>query len=164
MATVPGTSIGGAIDWLLATLEPKLRPLASDLVLADGMATLTSNTIVTIGRNGPASGMASDLGQVVWAELGAGRLSEQYLVHNFIQVYRPDQRTARQDAIALYNGVVSALHADPSLGGLLVRGRASLVTQFQLEQTADERDTAGGTLRLACIDFALHVQNAYLPA
>lgn len=159
-----GTTIGGAIDYLLAGLEPVLRPLAADLSLADGMATQSSNTLVTIGRNGPASGMATDMGTTAWAELGQARVQEEYLLHNFIQVYRGTQRIARQDCIALYNATVKFLHDDPSLGGLITRGRAALVTQFQLEQTADDRDTGGGVLRLACIDFALHVTNAYVPA
>lgn len=160
-----GTSLGGAIDYLVAALPTLLTAVDSTALVVDNYPTKTSQAMVIIGRGDPDSAMAADGSQMV-VNLGAGRREESYNVPCFISVYRngPTQKPARDAAIALFDVVAHLVAADPTLGGLLQLGRAAYMDRMQLVQTRDAEDAGGaGAMRLAMIAFDIHVSNTYVP-
>ena len=160
-----GTSVGGAIDYLVAALPALLTAVDSSAVVADNEPLVTSHSLVVIGRTEPENAGAADGSQMV-VNLGAGRREESYVVPCFISVYRngPAQKPARDAAIALFDVVAHLVAADPTLGGLLQLGRAAYMDRMQLVQTRDAGDTGdAGSMRLALIIFDIHVSNTYIP-
>jgi len=158
-----GASWGAVIDYLVTGLAAPLAAAQADAEPFDNVPREAGSTAVVIGREAPDSGGAGS-GTMAYAELGAGRIQENYTVPGYIQCWRPgpDQKPARDAAISLLDAVITFVHADPTLGGLLQRGRIGIVGQVAFRQTQDEQDLAGGAL-YAGIDFELQVQNTYIP-
>lgn len=170
-----GTSMGAAIDYVLASLRsgvttpdgvvvPPLTAVDPSAAVYDNTPASTSETQVVVGRTSPDSGAAGDV-DWEYTTLGAARIEESYTIPGYIAVWRPgpDQKPARDAAIALTDGVVRLIHADPTLGLLLQMGRIARVAKVVLHQTQDDEDTAGGGYMYACVDFELAVQNTYIP-
>ena len=160
-----GTSLGGAIDYLVAALPTLLTAVDSTALVVDNYPTKTSQAMVIIGRSDPDSAMAGDGTQMI-VQLGAGRREESYSIPCFISVYRPGptQKPARDAAIALFDVVAHLVAADPSLGSLLQLGRMAYIERMQLVQTRDSEDAGGaGSMRLALLSFDIHVSNSYIP-
>lgn len=172
-------SFGQVIDYLVGSLTngvavqvapgstvnvPALSTIDPTVAVSDNEPLTTSESQVVIGRTSPSSGAA---GTVDWSyvELGAGRIEENYLIPGYVAVWRPGpaQKPARDAMVALTNGVVSLVHTDPTLGGILQRGRIATVSRVQFNQTQDDEDTAGGGYMYACADFEITVQNTYIP-
>jgi len=167
-----GTSIGGVIDYLISgtnpatgtTLLADLKAIDPFTVLADNEPGSESQSLVVIGRQQFDGGTAQS-GTDAYVVMGATRITEDYALDCYIQVYRdgPAQKIARDAAIALFDAVVHWVHADPTMNLLLEKGRIALVSNMTLLQTQNSDDAAGGDLRTAEIDFSLHVQNHYVP-
>ena len=160
-----GTVIGAVIDYLVAGLPAPLSAIAADVVVADNEPGLTSESLIVIGRAAPDSGTAAG-GQDDYRILGARRLSEDWTLDGYIHCLRdgPAQKPARDAAIGLYDGLISFLQSDLTLGGLLTFGRYARAGGVQLTQTQDDEDTgASGAQRMAMISFELVIPNTYIP-
>ena len=169
-----GTSIGAAIDYLVAGLTngktvgavtiPPLTSINPVVEVADNLPQTASGVWVIIGRTDTTAGTAGT-GTNTYVELGATRIEEQYTLPGlvYVETSGPGQKAARDAAIALYDGVVRLVHADPTLGGLLERGRVGLVSSLGLTQTDDDHDAAGAGGVVAQIHFDLQIQNTYIP-
>ena len=160
-----GTSVGGAIDYLIAKLPALLTAVDSTAIVVDNEPFVTSQSLVVIGRTEPENALAADGAQMV-VQLGAGRREENYVIPCFVSVYRPGpaQKPARDAAITLFDTVAHLVASDPSLGGLLQMGRAAFIDRMQLVQTRDAGDTGeSGAMRLGLIIFDIHVSNSYIP-
>ena len=160
-----GTSIGGAIDYLVAQLPALISAVDSTAVVADNEPSVTAQSMVVIGRTDPENATAAAGSQII-ASLGALRREESYVIPCFVTVYRqgPSQKTARDAAIALFDVVAHLIATDPTLGGLLLMGRKALIDSMQLIQTRDSEDTgASGAMRLALVLFNIQVTNTYIP-
>jgi hypothetical protein len=159
-----GTSIGRVIDYLVAGLAGPLTALDPLARVVDNQPNADSESWVVIGR---ASDEQATVGnaETVYTELGAGRIEESYTLPGYVQVYRsgPSQKPARDAAIVLFDGIVKFVYADPTLGGIITRGRVGVVSRMSLTQTQDDDDTGGGDLRLAAIEFELAIKNSYIP-
>lgn len=159
-----GTSIGAVIDYLVAGLPAPLAAIDPLVRVVDNQPNADSDSWVNVGRSADDHGAAGDP-ENVYTELGAGRIEETYTLPGYVQVYRPGpaQKPARDAAIALIDGIVRFVHADPTLGGILTRGRVGIMSRLSLTQTEDDDDTGGGDLRLALIGFELTIRNTYIP-
>lgn len=160
-----GTSIGAAIDYLVAGLPARLALIEPMVIVADNWPDKESRSFVVIGHTSPDSGAAAD-GEDQYLELGALRVEESYSIACYVDVIRngPAQKPARDAAIALFDGVVAFVHADMTLGGLITRGRFAMASKVQLSQTQDVTDTGeAGLLRRAVISFEIAVHNSYIP-
>ena len=160
-----GTSVGAAIDYIVAALPPLVTAVDPTAVVVDNDPMFSSQSIVVIGRTEPENAMAADGSQMI-VILGAGRREENYLIPCFISVYRqgPAQKPARDAAIALFDVVGHLIASDVTLGGVLQQGRRAEIQKMQLVQTRDSNDTGdSGAMRLAIVVFDIHVSNTYIP-
>lgn len=160
-----GTSIGGAIDYFVAQLPALVAAVDSTAVVVDNDPSVSSQSMVIIGRTEPENALAADGSQLI-VSLGALEREETYLIPCFISVYRqgPTQKPARDAAIALFDVVAHLVAADTTLGGLLRKGRRASVDRMQLVQTRDSGDTGdSGSMRLAMVIFDIQVMNTYIP-
>jgi hypothetical protein len=170
-----GTSWGAAIDYLHTSLSngvttpmgaviPALSTLDPLVVVTDNEPATTSPSMVVIGRTSAEIG---DLGSATaqYAELGAGRIEEDYTIPGYVDVFRPGptQKPARDAAIVLFDGIVRLIHTDPTFGGVLQRGQVGMVSRFAPYQTQDEQDVAAGGQLRARIAFDIAVHNKYIP-
>jgi hypothetical protein len=176
-----GTSIGQVTDYLLnrfrngftgtdpygAPLAVQSLPAINPLVeVADVSATLDSGAWVIVGR----AGLNADAEIVASAEyqvLGRQRVTESYSLPCMILVFGdgPDWGPVRAAALALFDGALKIVWADPTLAGILQQGRIGLVDQFTLKQhdpTTEDTQSSGAAVG-AEISFALQVENSYVP-
>ena len=118
-----GTSVGAAIDYIVATLTPAVIAIDATAVVVDNDPTFSSTSMVVIGRTEPENAMAADGSQMI-INLGAQERQEDYNIPCFISVYRqgPAQKPARDAAIALFDATAHLIAADVTLGGLLRKG------------------------------------------
>lgn len=168
-----GTSIGRAIDYFVSGVNAKTgTTLAADLTVVDPAALLVdaypsqqSQSMVFIGRTDPENAQAPN-GSQQPVTLGLGTRDEEYSIPCYISVSRqgPEQKPARDAAIALLDVVNHWLAADPTLGGVLTNGRIAYLSTVNLVQTRDEEDTGqAGSLRLAWLTFDILARNHYIP-
>jgi hypothetical protein len=160
-----GTSMGAAIDWLVATLPEAIAAIDPSAVVVDNEPAVTAQSLVVIGRTEPENALAADGTQLI-VVLGANRREEEYLIPCFVSVYRPGpaQKPARDAALALFDAVAHLVASDPTLGGVLLQGRSAYIEKAQLVQTRDAADTgAAGAMRLAIVAFDIHCKNHYIP-
>ena len=160
-----GTSVGAAIDFIVANLGPALLAVDSTAVAVDNEPFFSSQSMVVIGRTDPENALAGDGGQMI-INLGASERQEDYVIPCYVSVYRlgPQQKPARDAAIALFDATAHLIAADVTLGGLLRKGRRAEIARMQLVQTRDSNDTGdAGAMRLAVIVFDIHVMNTYVP-
>jgi hypothetical protein len=160
-----GTSIGAAIDYIVAGLPALLTAAIPTAQLADNEPALQSDSLVVIGRTDPENAIGSDGTQMI-VTLGANRRQEEYVIPCFVQVYRPGpaQKTARDAAITLFDVTARFIASDPTLGGALQQGRYAYIDKMQLIQTRDSEDTgSSGAMRLAVVTFNIHAANHYIP-
>ena len=160
-----GTSVGAAIDYIVATLTPAVIAVDPAAIVVDNDPMFSSQSIVVIGRTDPENAMAGDGSQMI-INLGALERQEDYVIPCFISVYRqgPAQKPARDAAIALFDATAHMIAADVTLGNLLRKGRRAEIARMQLVQTRDSNDTGdAGAMRLAIIVFDIHVTNTYVP-
>ena len=160
-----GTSVGAAIDYIVATLTPAVLAVDATAIVVDNDPMFSSQSIVVIGRTDPENAMAGDGSQMI-VSLGALERQEDYVIPCFISVYRqgPAQKPARDAAIALFDATAHMIAADVTLGNLLRKGRRAEIARMQLVQTRDSNDTGdAGAMRLAIIVFDIHVTNTYVP-
>ena len=160
-----GTSVGAAIDYIVATLTPAVLAVDATAIVVDNDPMFSSSSIVVIGRTDPENAMAGDGSQMI-VSLGALERQEDYVIPCFISVYRqgPAQKPARDAAIALFDATAHMIAADVTLGNLLRKGRRAEIARMQLVQTRDSNDTGdAGAMRLAIIVFDIHVMNTYVP-
>ena len=160
-----GTSIGAAIDYLVAALPALVVVADSTAVVADNYPTVSSQSMVFIGRSDPENAIGGDGSQMIVA-LGAGRREEDYIIPCFVSVYRtgPAQKPSRDAALAIFDVVARLVATDMTFGGLLQMGRRAAIQSFQLVQTRDSEDTgASGSMRLALVVFNIRILNSYTP-
>ena len=160
-----GTSVGGAIDYIVANLAAPITAVDPTAVVVDNDPTVTSQSLVVIGRSSAEDASAGAGSQTI-VVLGANERQENYVIPCFVSVYRqgPAQKPARDAAIALFDAVGHLIAADPTLGGLLKKGRIALIESMQLVQTRDSNDTGdAGAMRLAFILFGINCTNTYTP-
>ena len=160
-----GTSVGAAIDYIVANLTPAVTAIDSTAVVVDNDPSFSSQSMVVIGRTEPENAMAGDGAQMI-INLGAQERQEDYNIPCFISVSRqgPAQKPARDAAIALFDATAHLIAADVTLGNLLRKGRRAEIARMQLVQTRDSNDTGdSGAMRLAIIVFDIHVANTYTP-
>lgn len=168
-----GTSIGAAIDYLVAGVNPVTSTtLAADLVaavpdavLVDNFPLTQSESMVFIGRVDPDDAQANN-GSQIPLTLGGGTRDEDYEIPCYITTSRPgpQQKPARDAAIALFDALAHWVATDPTLGGILHGGRYAHISNISLVQTRDSEDAGkAGALRIAWIKFDIHAQNHYTP-
>ncbi len=176
-----GTSIGGAIDYLVrifgsgftgkdiygnALTVPALSAINPLVEVADNIPLTDSGAWVVVGRHDPQS-ESQVTASASYQILGRQRITEQYELPGVILVYGsgPDQKTVRDQCLALHDGVVKLVWADPTLGGVLVDGRIGFVSQFTFSQPDDPTDssTSSGGGVAATMSFGLQVENSYVP-
>jgi hypothetical protein len=160
-----GTSVGAAIDYIVTSLPALLTAAIPTAVVADNEPALTSDSLVVIGRTDPENALGGDGTQLI-VSLGANTRLEEYVIPCFVQVYRPGpaQKTARDAAVTLFDVVARLIASDPTLGGVLLKGRYAFIDKMQLIQTRDSADTgSSGAMRLAVITFNIHANNLYNP-
>jgi len=165
-----GVSIGAAIDYLMTgsnpggTLGAALTAVDATALLSDNDPTLTSQSMVYIGRTDPDNANAAT-GSRQFIVLGAGRSQEDYIIPCFISVNRPGpaQKPARDAALALFDVIAHFVQLDLTLGGVLTQGRFANISELTLTQTRDDADTAGGAMQVAWVMFGIHCTNHYIP-
>ena len=160
-----GTSVGAAIDYLVAGLQPLLTAADPTAVVADNDPLVTSQSLVVVGRSDPTNATAG-LGAQMILNLGANRREEDYVIPCFVQVYRPGpkQKPARDAAITLFDVFANLIASDVTLGGVLLRGRRAFIEKVELIQTRDSNDTGdAGALRVAIFAFDVHCTKSYVP-
>lgn len=176
-----GTTIGATIDYLVNRFTNGFTgtdPYRAALVVP---ALSTIDPLVEVANVSPVTGSGSwlivgraDLGSesevsatAQYQVLGRQRISEAYSVPCMILVFGsgPDWSTVRDTALALFDGAVKIVWADPSLGGILQQGRIGVVDQFSLTQydpSTDDASSSGAAVG-AAVSFALQVENSYIP-
>ena len=160
-----GTSVGAAIDYIVANLTPAVIAVDPAAIVVDNDPMFSSYSMVVVGRTDPENAMAGDGSQMI-INLGASERQEDYVIPCYVSVYRPgpQQKPARDAAIALFDATAHLIAADVTLGGLLRKGRRAEIARMQLVQTRDSNDTGdAGSMRLAIIVFDIHVTNTYVP-
>ena len=164
-----GTSIGPAIDYLIAgtnpvtgtTLMTDLFTADATITLVDGIASSISQSMVFIGKATPDS-LSTQTGSQQLLVLGAGRSQEEYDIPCFVYAYRPGPKIkpARDAAIALFDAVAHWVAADRTLGGILLQGRIAEITNVELDQSIDGES---GALCIVSLRFTIHCRNHYIP-
>jgi hypothetical protein len=156
-----GTSVGAAIDYLVAGLAGPLAVADSTAAVIDGIATTMSQSMVFIGKADPGSPTAQTGSQSL-LELGAGSSDEDYDIPCFVYAYRPGPTTkpARDAAITLFDVVAKFVAADRTFGGVLNQGRYAELINVALNQDVDEDS---GSVRIVWLSFAIHCRNHYIP-
>lgn len=162
VAVTSVSSIGPAFDYLLNTLpavlvvvDPKVQ------VSEDWPDDATAQRQFIIGRAGPSHGETAAVGSNALITLGAGRVDEDYDIPCFIQVIsggQGDQKVCRDAAMAIWNGFVSFLARDRTLGGSL--SQWAEIKQLQYDGTPETFIGAG---RSALITFTISCKNKYIP-
>jgi hypothetical protein len=161
-----GTSLGAAIDYLTApALLTALQAVDKAALLVDNVPTSSSQSMVFIGRTDPGNAQANNGAQTP-ITLGLGSRDEEYAIPCYISASRPgpDQKPARDAAIALFDVVAHYIAQDTTLGGVLKGGRYAWISTILLEQTLDPADSelAGGQ-RIAYLSFDVLAHNHYQP-
>lgn len=176
-----GTSIGAAIDYLVgifgsgftgtdiyghALTVPALSTINAGVEVADTFPSTDGGVWVIVGRSA-ADVESQVVAQAQYQVLGRQRITESYELPGWVGVYGagPDQKTTRDQCLALFDGVTKLVWADPTLGGVLQDGRISLVSQFTLDQPDEPSDssTSSGGGVAASVSFGLQVENSYVP-
>lgn len=176
-----GTSIGAAIDHLVTTFTngftgtdiyqnpltvPSLPSINSTVEVVAVSPTTDDGCWVVVGRSDFQS-ESQIAATAQYQVLGRQRIEESYSLPCFILVFGqgPDWGPVRDQALALFDGAIKLVWADPTLGGILQDGRISLVDQFHLEQydPTTEDTTSSGAAVGASVSFSLQVENSYIP-
>jgi hypothetical protein len=168
-----GTSIGQAIDYFISgtnavtgtTLLQDLQAADPTAILVDAYPTQQSQSMLFIGRTDPENAQAPNGAQSP-VTLGLGTRDEEYSIPCFISVVRqgPQQKPARDAALALLDVLNHWLAADPKLGGVLKNGRYAYLSTVSLVQTRDTEDAGDtGSLRQAWLTFDILARNHYTP-
>ena len=175
-----GTSIAAAIDYLVTNLRsgrtvqhplygqlvvPALNTIDPNVEVADNFLTSTDSPWVAVGRTtlDDDNGVDADAQYLV---LGAQEIEESYTIPVLVMVEQDgtDQKTCRDAAVALYDGIVRLVWADPSLGGLLRRGRIAMVSNLAMTQPPPNPDsgTASGAAVSTTVSLSIQIKNTYL--
>jgi hypothetical protein len=176
-----GTSIGAAIDHIITVCQdgytgldatgrtqltiPPLSTIAPSVEVADNYAEQSDGPWVIIGR--ASADEDSDLSaQAQYDVLGQQRISETYSIPGVIIVYGDGgtQKPVRDQAIALFDGVVKLIWADPTLGGVLDQGRIGILSQFTLTQSTPQQNGSTSAAGLSAeVSFQVQISNTYRP-
>lgn len=158
-----GTSIGKAIDWLVATLPVPVQETDSAAIVADGWPLIDAASYVVIGAEDPDIAPVVD-GKQQQLILGMGSTDEDYNIPCYVWVKRPGPafKPARDAAIALFDTVAHTIASDRTLGGALLGGRFAQIEKVVLNQTEDNEST--GTLLMVCsMSFDIRCASHYVP-
>jgi hypothetical protein len=158
-----GTSIGQAIDYLVAQLPSLVTAVDPTALVVDNYPAYVSDSMVFIGRTAPGDSNATTGSQTI-VTLGANKAEESYNIPCYISVYRPGpaQKPSRDAAIALFDVVAHLVATDRTFGGILLQGRYAYIDHFNIEQTLDSEEAGeSGTLRTTWISFDITARNHY---
>lgn len=156
-----GTSIGAAIDYIVAGLGTPLTIADSTAIVVDGIPQSISQSMVVIGKSSPDAPDAGSGSQLA-VVLGANNESEDYEIPCFAYAYRPGPavKPARDAAVALFDVVANFIANDRALGGVLQHGRYCEISPISLNQ---DRDEDSGATVIVWIPFSIHCKNHYTP-
>lgn len=174
-----GSSFGQAIDYLLTVCRagftgtdpygaalaiPSLLTIEPTADVADNLPDTQSGVWVVIGRTGPTDDSGTNA-TAAYEVLGRQRITESYEIGVEFVVYGdgPDQKPVRDRVIALFDGFVKLVWADPTLGGVLQQGRVGLVSRYTYSQPQAGADQNAGALMVASIAATLTINNSYIP-
>jgi len=156
-----GTSIGAAIDYIVAGLAAPAAAADSTAVVVDGVPSSVSQSMILIGK-AELESVTAVAGEQRPIVLGANRRQEDYEIPCLIYAARPGPKVkpARDAAVALYDVVSHFVANDQTLGGVLLQGRYATISTVSINQ-----DVAGdaGADRICWIPFSIHAQNHYIP-
>lgn len=176
-----GTSIGSVIDHLVNLFThgydgqdlyeqpltvPPLTAINRKVEVADTRPTKSGGVWVIVGRQSVEQ-ESEITAQAAYQVLGRQRISESYTLPGHVLVYGPgpDPKPVRDTAIALFDGVVKLIWADPTLGGVLQDGRIGMVSEFSFGQpdpdTGDQ--VSSGAALAAVVTFGIQIENSYIP-
>jgi hypothetical protein len=176
-----GTSIGQAIDYLVTLFGtgytgpniyqqtitvPSLTSIEPDVIIADTRPDDSGDVYVIVGRQSDQAD--SELtASAAYQVLGRQRITESYVLPGHILVLDqgPEQKPVRDRALALLDGVIKLVWADPTMGGILQDGRIGMVSEFTLSQpdsSTESQASAGGGVA-ASVSFGIQVENSYVP-
>jgi len=143
-----GSTLPAAIDALVATFTAMNL---ADVSVTDGPALTDVDTIglLTVGYSAEGSDLAASA-QTASEGLGGGRNRESYDVYCSASVLTgdEDQKVTRDKALSMYSSACEAVHADPTLGGVVMRATPG---DFTLHQSATTRG------RATTVQFAVSV-------
>jgi hypothetical protein len=118
-----------------------------------------------VGRHRPRRLGAgrSGTGTASTRSLGGERIEEDYTLPCFVHVILDGsvQKPARDAAIALFDGIVRVVHADPTLGGISREGPVGLASPAVVDADAERRRHRGGDRDAATSSIDIH--NTYIP-
>lgn len=173
-----GTAFGPVIDYLFAgTVQIAASPLFGQTLLTqlqavDKNVTLTDNlysagenlggdSVVLIGRNALDTAVASS--QRVYIEVGQLNIEETFDVpiHVVSRGPGPQMKPIRDVALGHFNAVAHFLQQDVTMGGVLLKGRSAVLSDYQIDQTETETDT--GALETCTITITITCRNYYQP-
>lgn len=176
-----GTSIGQAIDYLVtlfgsgydgtdiygnALTVPALTTFEEDVIIRDTRPQDSGDVYVIVGRQSDQAD-SEMTANAAYQVLGRQRITESYTLPGHILVLGdgPDQKPVRDRCLALLDGVIKLVWADPTMGGVLQDGRIGMVSQFTLTQpdsSTESQASAGGGVA-ASVSFGIQVENSYVP-
>lgn len=158
-----GTSVGKAIDWLVATLPTPVVAADPYAIVCDGWPTADAQSYVVIGRESPEIALAGD-GQQDLIVLGVGSAEEDYNIPCHVQAKRPGapMKPARDAAIALFDVVAHTIAGDRTLGGALLGGRYARIQKVSITQDLNNESNPGAG-HMVTINFEVHCTNHYQP-
>ena len=156
-----GTSIGAAIDYIVAGLVAPATAADPSAVVVDGVHASVSQTMILIGK-AELESVTALTGQQQPLVLGANRREEEYDIPCLIYAARPGPtvKPARDAAITQFDVVAHFIANDQTLGGILLQGRSAFISSVSINQ-----DVAGdaGAERICWIPFSIHARNHYIP-
>ena len=146
------TVVPAVLDWLVTAFTS--APELAGVTVYDGPVTTgePSQLVLWVGLNDPDS-VSAPIGaesQQEWAGVGARQRNEYVTVHCVAEAWAgtTDVQTIRLNAYGIVAGVEQILHADPTLGGLVLFTDPTM-PQRQLRQN----NTANG--QLARVAFSI---------
>ena len=150
------TAVPDVLDYLVATFTaaPTIGAATPPVAVYDGPVTTgePNQLVLWVGLNDPDS-IAAPIGaesQQEWVGVGARQRNEYVTVHCVAEAWAgtTDVKSIRDDAYRIVAAVEVLLHADPTLGGLVLF-TDNTMPQYQLRQN----NTANG--QLARVAFSI---------
>lgn len=156
-------SSGVAIDYLYGLAQQASAGVLVEgkpVMVVDGQPVELAFGMFVVGLTQPPPDPAGEAsGTRSWAELGAGRLQEDYTIPCYIDVRVSGavQKKARDQALALFDAFWQLLAADLTLGGVLAGGRYAEI--INLTSTPTAVGTAAEEGRRQLVTFDVHCRN-----
>jgi hypothetical protein len=158
-----GSAIAPVFTYLLAQLPPVVQAVDTTGVVFDGWADAPADTVLVVGATAPGNQVAADETRT-YLELGARKVNEEFFVPCFIGVQTggTDLAIPRATALAIFDGIVSLIASDMTLGGALLNGRWAEISDIGFTQ---EPLAVTGAMdgRQVVLSFRVHCRNYYSP-